>query len=198
MATMCAPTCLPVSHDRPETRRKSLKHSSEPVTRPRVDTDNCGMGSLARVVLHRPQLCVIAAALVWFSVRDYESFTPPVSTAVDRVDCLARDIAATLLLPSDAIAPSLFAAREAVTHQTMSAQGGSSMRTWQTSSGEVAIDSVCIEEGIESVDEAFREQSRQSLPISRPTVCKRLSSPAGLWLVDETGSDSSDIADQTF
>lgn len=43
---------------------------------------------------------VVAVALVWMGVRDdYESFTPPAATAVDRADCLDSDIATALVAP---------------------------------------------------------------------------------------------------
>lgn len=64
---------------------------------------------------------VVAVALVWTGVRDYESFTPPVATAVDRADCLAPDITAALVAPRHATAASHFAPREVVTRLLISA-----------------------------------------------------------------------------
>lgn len=132
---------------------------------------------------------VVAVALVWVGVRDYESFTPPVATAVDRADCLAPDIAAALVSPeardsSTALRPegSGYPPPDFSPVAVVRCERG------ETSDGGLTIDAVRLEGDIDAVDDAFREQSRRFPPNVQADCAYRFVSPAGLWLLDEAGA----------
>ncbi|MFF2055901.1 hypothetical protein [Rhodococcus qingshengii] len=132
---------------------------------------------------------VVAVALVWTGVRDYESFTPPVATAVDRADCLAPDITAALVAP-EARDSSIALRPEGSGYPPPDFSPVAVVRCerGETSGGGLTIDSVRLEGDIHAVDDAFREQSRRFPANVRADCAYRLVPPAGLWLVDEAGA----------
>ncbi|NHE62810.1 hypothetical protein G9U53_00585 [Rhodococcus sp. D-46] len=105
---------------------------------------------------------VVAVALVWTGVRDYESFTPPVATAVDRADCLAPDITAALVAP-EARDSSIALRPEGSGYPPPDFSPVAVVRCerGETSDGGLTIDSIRLEGDIHAVDDAFREQSRR-------------------------------------
>ncbi|MCD2103749.1 hypothetical protein O4214_02295 [Rhodococcus erythropolis] len=132
---------------------------------------------------------VVAVALVWVGVRDYESFTPPVATAVDRADCLAPDIAAALVSPeardsSTALRPegSGYPPPDFSPVAVVRCERG------EASDGGLTIDAVRLEGDIDAVDDAFREQSRRFPANVQASCAYRHLLPAGLWLLDDAGA----------
>ncbi|MDI9899500.1 hypothetical protein QM716_06495 [Rhodococcus sp. IEGM 1409] len=132
---------------------------------------------------------VVAVALVWAGVRDYESFTPPVATAVDRADCLAPDIAAALVAP-EARDSSIALRPEGSGYPPPDFSPVAVVRCdrGETSDGGLTIDSIRLEGDIHAVDDAFREQSRRFTANVQASCAYRQLSPAGLWLLDDAGA----------
>lgn len=132
---------------------------------------------------------VVAVALVWAGVRDYESFTPAVATAVDRADCLAPDIAAALVAP-EARDSSIALRPEGSGYPPPDFSPVAVVRCerGEASDGGLTIDSIRLEGDIHAVEDAFREQSRRFPANVQADCAYRLVPPAGLWLVDETGA----------
>lgn len=132
---------------------------------------------------------VVAVALVWTGVRDYESFTPPVATAVDRADCLAPDITAALVAP-EARDSSIALRPEGSGYPPPDFSPVAVVRCerGEASDGGLTIAAVRLEGDIDAVDDAFREQSRRFPPNVQADCAYRFASPAGLWLVDEAGA----------
>lgn len=105
---------------------------------------------------------VVAVALVWMGVRDdYESFTPPVATAVDRADCLDSDIATALVAP-EARDDSSALRSEGSGYPPADFSPIAVVRCerGETSDGRLTIDSVRLEGDMHAVNDAFCEQSR--------------------------------------
>ncbi|MFC1474245.1 hypothetical protein [Rhodococcus qingshengii] len=106
---------------------------------------------------------VVAVALVWMGVRDdYESFTPPVATAVDRADCLAPDIATALVAPETRDNSSALRSEgSGYPPADFSPIAVVRCERGETSDGRLSIDSVRLEGDVRAVNGAFREQSRR-------------------------------------
>lgn len=133
---------------------------------------------------------VVAVALVWIGVRDdYESFTPPVVTAVDRADCLSPDIATALVAPETRDNSSALRSEgSGYPPADFSPVAVVRCERGETSVGGLTIDSVRLEGDIHAVNDAFREQSRRFPANVQADCAYRQVLPSGLWLVDEAGA----------
>ena len=133
---------------------------------------------------------VVAVALVWTGVRDYESFTPPVAMAVDRADCLAPDITAALVAP-EARDSSIALRPEGSGYPPPDFSPVAVVRCerGETSDGGLTIDSIRLEGDIHAVDDCI-PRTVSSISCQRPGRLRVPSRPASRFVAGRRSRSS--------